>query len=321
MKPQKKVHPAEKENLHPRNRHRERYDLKTLAVTCPQLAPFVRVNEWGDESVDFFNPQAVKMLNKALLMHFYGVQHWDIPDGYLCPPIPGRADYLHYVAELLGNCNNDVIPTGKNVRCLDIGAGANCVYPLIGQHEYGWSFVGSETDAMAITAARQMLEKNPGLNDKIEMREQVNPRSVFHRIIQPGEKFDLVVCNPPFYASAEEAQAGSARKVTNLSGKKIARPVRNFGGINRELWCEGGEAQFVQTMVHESKMYADRCFMYSALLSKNETVPQVYDALEKAGAFDVATIPMGQGNKTSRIVVWTFLDEAAQEAWGKTHWV
>lgn len=320
MKLQKKEHPAEKVKLHPRNRHRERYDFKALIATAPALAPFVQVNKWGDESIDFFNPEAVKMLNKALLLHFYGIKHWDIPEGYLCPPIPGRADYLHYVAELLGNCNNDVIPTGRKIRCLDIGTGANCVYPLIGQHEYGWSFVGSETDAMAITAGRHMLAENPELLDVIELREQVNPRSVFHRIIQPDEKFDLVVCNPPFYASADEAIAGSARKQTNLSGKKTTRPVRNFGGWNRELWCEGGEAQFVQTMVHESKMYANNCFLFSSLLSKNESVDLVYAALEKAGAVDVATVPMGQGNKTSRIIVWTFLDEAAQHAWRDARW-
>ena len=41
------------------------------------------------------------MLNRAILMHHYGVKSWDIPAGYLCPPIPGRADYIHSVADLL----------------------------------------------------------------------------------------------------------------------------------------------------------------------------------------------------------------------------
>ena len=43
----------------------------------------------------------MKALNKALLAHFYAVKHWDIPDGFLCPPVPGRADYVHHLADLL----------------------------------------------------------------------------------------------------------------------------------------------------------------------------------------------------------------------------
>jgi len=102
MLPPKKQHPKVKAILHPRNKHRERYDFKLLSEACPDLKQFVKLNDYGDESIDFFNPEAVKMLNKALLMHFYDVVEWDIPEGYLCSPIPGRADYVHYVADLLG---------------------------------------------------------------------------------------------------------------------------------------------------------------------------------------------------------------------------
>jgi len=124
----KREHPKEKTGLHPRNKHRERYNFDELTVSCPELAPFVRVNDFNDESVDFSNPEAVMMLNKALLKHFYGIAHWNIPPGYLCPPVPGRADYIHHIAGLLGSCNRGKIPTGNQVKCLDIGVGANCIY-------------------------------------------------------------------------------------------------------------------------------------------------------------------------------------------------
>ncbi|WP_213976832.1 RlmF-related methyltransferase, partial [Serratia marcescens] len=88
----KKTFPQQKSGLHPRNRHRSRYDFPALIASCPALAPFVKPNAWGDVSVDFADPAAVKMLNRALLQHFYGIEHWDIPADYLCPPIPGRAD-------------------------------------------------------------------------------------------------------------------------------------------------------------------------------------------------------------------------------------
>lgn len=101
----KKTFPQQKSGLHPRNRHRSRYDFPALIASCPALAPFVKPNAWGDVSVDFADPAAVKMLNRALLQHFYGIEHWDIPADYLCPPIPGRADYLHHLADLLATSN------------------------------------------------------------------------------------------------------------------------------------------------------------------------------------------------------------------------
>ncbi|RTY85461.1 DUF890 domain-containing protein, partial [Staphylococcus aureus] len=97
----KKTFPQQKSELHVRNLHRSRYDFPQLIKTCPELAPFVRLNPYNDLSIDFSDPQAVKMLNKALLKHFYGIQYWDIPQDFLCPPIPGRADYIHYLADLL----------------------------------------------------------------------------------------------------------------------------------------------------------------------------------------------------------------------------
>jgi hypothetical protein len=106
-------------------------------------------NRYGTESIDFANPAAVKALNQALLKKFYDIAHWDIPPGYLCPPIPGRADYIHHVADLLAGEHEVAIPRGPSVAVLDIGIGANCVYPIVGCHDYGWQFVGTDIDVFA----------------------------------------------------------------------------------------------------------------------------------------------------------------------------
>ncbi|MCD6347242.1 MAG: RlmF-related methyltransferase [Bacteroidales bacterium] len=45
----------------------------------------------------------------------------------------------------------------------------------------------------------------------------------------------LSVCNPPFHASTEEAQAVSVRKLTNLKGEKPTKPVLNFGGQSNPI--------------------------------------------------------------------------------------
>jgi len=316
----KKQHLTVKNRLHSRNKHRERYDFKVLINCCPALAKFVKLNDYQDESIDFFNPEAVKTLNQSLLKHHYHVEYWDIPTGYLCPPIPGRADYIHYIAELLGNNNYGKIPTGDTIKCFDIGVGASCVYPIIGNYEYGWSFLGSEIDLVALENARKIKEKNSFLKDVLEFRLQPNTKDIFYGVITKDERFDVTICNPPFHASLAEAEAGTLRKLTHLTAKKINVPIKNFGGQNSELWCDGGENRFVRNMVRESKNFSTSCFWFTTLVSKQSNLKSIYAALKNAEAVDVKTIEMEQGNKTSRIVAWTFLTSEQQKEWKNTKW-
>jgi len=301
MKP---VRTNEQPGLHPRNKHRGRYDLRLLAKSCPELTPFIKLNDYGDESVDFFNPEAVKTLNKALLKTYYDISGWTIPSGYLCPPVPGRADYIHHIADLLAV--NGTIPTGVSVTVLDIGTGANCIYPLIGHSEYQWSFIGSDIDPVAIASAQHIIDENPQLEGKIALRLQSHPTHIFKGIIQPGERISITICNPPFHASAADALSGTTRKLRNLSHKKNVRSVLNFGGQHNELWCEGGEAAFVRKMILQSREFAGACTWFSTLISKESNLKGVYKALNEVQASEVRTIPMGQGNKRSRIVAWSF---------------
>lgn len=315
----KKKSTKEKSTLHPRNKHGDRYDFKLLIESCPELAPFVTLNAYHNLSIDFFNPQAVKMLNKALLKQYYDIDHWDIPNNYLCPPIPGRGDYIHYVADLLSFYNNGIVPVGHNIKCLDIGVGANCVYPIIGNKEYGWSFVGADIDPIAIKSAKAIIAANATLKN-IEIRLQANPKNIFQDIIQKNEHIDISICNPPFHVSAAEARAGAVRKLTNLTRKKIIKPVLNFGGQNNELWCEGGEKKFICDMIRQSKQFATSCFLFSTLVAKQVHLKIIYAELKKVCAIDVKTILMGQGNKTSRIVAWTFLSEEERKEWIEENW-
>lgn len=310
--------PKEKENLHPRNKHKLRYDFPELIANCSDLSQYVAENQFQQLSIDFKNPEAVKALNKALLKYFYSVKLWDIPDGYLCPPIPGRADYLHYMADLLAVTNAGTIPLGKMVKVLDIGVGANCIYPLIGTREYGWSFVGSDIDALAIRSAQNIVAAN-SLSDLITIRKQSSVRKIFSGLIKRGEVFDLTICNPPFHGSLKEATAGTERKWKNL-GKPKAGSKLNFGGQNNELWCEGGEEKFVCRMIEESAQFSTSSLWFTSLISKKETLSGCYQALKKVKASAIHTINMSQGQKSSRILAWTFLDETEQKKWSSRRW-
>ncbi|HZW25208.1 MAG TPA: 23S rRNA (adenine(1618)-N(6))-methyltransferase RlmF [Gallionella sp.] len=317
MKSRQTGAPVEKGGLHPRNPHRGRYDFGRLVACRPELAAFVAKNAYGDETIDFADPGAVRALNRALLALEYGITDWDIPAQYLCPPIPGRADYLHYLADLLADGGD--IPRGPSVRVLDVGVGANCIYPLIGLRSYGWRFVGSDIDKAALANARRIVDAN-GLGTDIELRLQASRAAIFGGVIMPGELFDLTMCNPPFHASPDEARAGTQRKWRNLGKHSGRQPVLNFGGQGAELYCEGGEEAFIGRMAAESAMHPMNCLWYTSLVSKSASLPGVYRALKKAGALEVRTIDMAQGQKKSRIVAWTFLDGRQQAEWRAARW-
>ena len=310
----------EKTKLHSRNRYRKRYDFKQLILSLPDLAHFVKLNKYNDESIDFSDPKAVMMLNKALLKHSYGIDNWIVPPNYLCPPIPGRADYIHHIADLLASCNNGKPPEGKKIKCLDIGVGANCIYPIIGNKEYGWRFIGSDIDTLAIESATKIVELNQFKKGDIELRLQLNQKDIFTGIIKEGEYIDLTICNPPFHSSMAEAQSATLRKVRNLKKKKITKPILNFGGQKNELWCEGGEKRFVRDMIHQSKEFANSCFWFSTLISKQSNLKSIYKLLKKVEVVEVKTISMSQGNKISRIVAWTFLSKEQQNKWVEKNW-
>ncbi len=304
MDSKQKRHKVSTSKLHPQNRHRGRYDFDVLTKTLPELRSFVHQNKFGDASIDFFDPNAVKALNKALLQQYYAIDFWDIPENYLCPPIPGRADYIHHLATFLAE--NGITSKDKNITILDIGTGANCIYPIIGTHEYDWTFVASDVDKVSLENAQKIISKNQRLHNRVTIREQQHPTQIFKGIIHSKEKITATICNPPFHKSAKEAIAGTQRKLQNLKGKENVKTELNFGGQPNELWCKGGEKKFVKNMIKESKQFGKQCQWFTTLVSKEANLPAIYDALKRVNAKTVKTIPMGQGNKISRIVVWSF---------------
>jgi 23S rRNA (adenine1618-N6)-methyltransferase len=293
--------------MHQRNKHQGRYDLVALSLANPLLKAFVKPNAYNDLSIDFANPIAVKALNQALLAHYYQIAEWDIPDEFLCPPIPGRADYIHYIADLI---DADKI---KKARGLDIGVGANAIYPLIGYREYGWDFVAVDINASAIRNAQGIVDAN-GLNDFIQIRLQINESHIFKGVIQADDFFDFSMCNPPFNASLEDALAGTQRKINGLAksaGKKPAKAIEaklNFGGQGAELVCEGGELGFIERMIKESVLYKNQCRWFTSLVSKASNLPKIERFIKDVGAKKIKIVEMSQGQKQSRFVAWSHID-------------
>jgi len=284
--------------MHPNNLHKDSYDFKMLIISHPQLSEFVFQNKYGTSTINFSDPEAVLQLNKALLKFHYQVENWDIPKHSLCPPIPGRADYIHHLNDLLSEENIK----GK-IKGIDIGVGANAIYPILASRIYDWEMLGTDIEEKSIEIARENIQANKNLSKNIEIRHQEDRGSIFKGMIEEDGYYHFSMCNPPFHASEKEAHKATTRKLKNLGLKEDS--ALNFGGQANELWCNGGEALFIKRMIRESVLFKSQVRWFTSLVSKKENLPKIYKQLTKLKA-DFRTIEMNQGNKKSRIIAWRF---------------
>jgi 23S rRNA (adenine1618-N6)-methyltransferase len=309
--------------LHPNNLHNHGYDFPALIKSHQALDACVTTNKYDSVSIDFSDPIAVKTLNCALLKHHYGIVEWDIPQGFLCPPIPGRVDYIHYVAELLKVSHSDqkTAFNHSSVKLLDIGTGANGIYSLLACQVYGWQCTASDIDPLSLNNVANIIAKNPALNNRLQLRLQHQKSRIFEGIIEEGDYFDISVCNPPFHASLEEALNNSQKKRDNLAINRNESTINsanqnasvaNFGGQKAELWCKGGESKFLRMMIKESKNFGHQCHWFTSLISKGDNVKPAIKLLSKLEATDIKQIEMTQGNKITRILAWTFANADRQ---------
>jgi 23S rRNA (adenine1618-N6)-methyltransferase len=304
--------------FHPKNLHQGSYDFDALVEKNTALKQYVHEGKSGRDTIDFNDAKAVKELNKSLLISQYKIENWNIPEGYLCPPVPGRADYIHHISDLLTKSIFGNSTQGNKTTCLDIGAGANCIYPIIGISAYNWSFIASETDKKAIQNIEWLKKTNKALEKNLEIRIQENGNNIFTNIIRNNDIIDCTICNPPFYASKDDAIKANTRKRRNLSGDKKAQASFNFGGNSKELWYNGGEVAFIKRMIKESRDFANNVFWFTTLVSSEKHLPIIKQALHGVKVTESRVIELQQGNKKSRIVAWSFLNEKVRKAWSNS---
>jgi len=295
-----------KSKLHPKNKHNAGYDFQKLLATFPALKEYVFENKHQTTTIDFANPKAVKALNTALLREHYHINYWVFSDKNLTPPIPSRVNYIHYLHDLLPNNVSN-----KDVTILDVGTGASCIYPLLGNAIYKWNFVATDIDDYAIKSAKNIISKN-SLSENIRLRLQKDKANIFNGIVHENDRFMASICNPPFFASQEEAKKANELKLKGLGKEGSAR---NFSGMHHELWYQGGEKAFLHNYLYQSSLFKSQFFCFTTLVSNKKNIKSMYASLEKLGATDIKTISMHQGNKINRIVAWTFLTKDEQKDW------
>ncbi len=278
--------------FHKNNKHNKGYDFDFLVNKNPNLKNFI-TEKFEKTTIDFYDSKAVKELNKSLLKAHYNINYWEFPDDNLCPPIPSRVDYLHYLS--------DIIKIDKKIKVLDIGTGASLIYPLLGTAEFGWNFVATDIDKQSLKSAKEIITKNK-LSDKIELRFQKDKSHILEGIISENDSFTFTMCNPPFYKDIFEAKQSNERKNKNLDLKN----KRNFAGKINELCYEGGEKAFVHNYLYESSKYPKASEWFTCLVSKKENVKSLQTSAKKLNVTQFKVIPMQQGNKITRVVCWSF---------------
>lgn len=309
--------PAAVATLHPANPH-QRYDFAALCQSLPALSAFLLTTPAGETSINFADPKAVKALNQALLVHFYQLNHWDLPEGYLCPAVPGRLDYLLHLQDLLQQSHQGKLPKRRHLTVLDIGCGANLIYPLLAVRALGWRAIASDIDSQALAHARQLIAQHQ-LQQQIELRSQPDSQAIFDGLLKPGDYIDVTLCNPPFHSSAAEAASGSARKRQNLGLASDAAAL-NFAGQSHELWCPGGEAEFIRRMIRQSQSIGHQVYWFSCLVAKKQHLPALQQQLREVGVTESRVVEMAQGNKQSRFICWSFLTPVQQQLWRQHRW-
>ena len=170
--------------MHARNRYRDGPNFHDMRELIP----------YSDESgrVDWSNPAAMRKVSATLMKLHFGLTV-TLREDRLCPGIPGRLNYIHWVEDLLGS------PSAA-ARGLDIGTGASCVYALLGAALHRstsskWTFLCTEVDRESFRTAQINVSDNK-LEDVIDVR-LVDKSTILDGVITHDDgTFDFCMCNP-----------------------------------------------------------------------------------------------------------------------------
>jgi 23S rRNA (adenine1618-N6)-methyltransferase len=282
------------------NPHTGPYDLNALSKALPGLKPFVFTNRHGNITVDFSDPDAVKMLNRAILKKDYGIKFWEFSSQSLVPPIPGRVDYLCELNDIL-----EISGLQESAKIFDIGTGANCIYPILGTKMFNWEFLASDASSVSVKEAKLIVDTNH-LNNVIKVRLQENKQYILKNVLNEDEKITASICNPPFYKNKEDAIKATTKK---WRGLKQEVSERNFGGQANELWYKNGEKGFIQNYIYDSSFYKENCAWFTCLVSDKDLLRPLKVTLKKYNPAQVKVIKMKAGNKVSHMLLWSYLNE------------
>lgn len=286
--------------MHERNLYKTPPDFESLAQAYPPLRPHViRAPEDGFSTINFHDETAQRRLTQALLFRDFDIQ-LEIPDDRLCPPVPNRLNYVLWLYDILSHtCSKERPPT--SIRGIDVGTGASAIYPLLAcRLSPNWRFIATDIDTVSLASAQANVDRN-GLSEHISvMRADPTGPILFPMAQDPAASFDFSMCNPPFYASAEEVVGSAAAKAHS--------PNAVCTGAEVEMITGGGEEGFVSRMILESLELRERCQWYTSMLGKQSSLTTLVSFLRVHSITNYALTELVQGHTRRWALAWSFTD-------------
>ena len=172
------------------------------------------------------------------------------------------------------------------------GTGASCIFPLLGTSVYGFDWVATEVDPESVASARANVAAN-SLQDKIEVRPVSDPARILDGVVGDQERFDFMVCNPPFFSSLESTGLNRNRSAAATPG---------------ELVCPGGEEQFVASLIAQTKARPTLVRWSSSMIGRKASLKTLLALLHSKhiAAAVVQQCEFMQGTQARWGLAWTF---------------
>lgn len=281
--------------MHPRNIYKTPPNFKQLAIDYPDFRQHVKQELSGKVSIDFKNLEALRSLTCTLLKKDFGLDV-QIPLNKLIPTIPLRLNYILWIEDLM----EISIPINetRDIKGVDIGTGASCVYPLIAASKNKWHMLATEIDDNSIEFARNNVVANQ-LEVLIEV-QKVTKDAFFDHITN---EYDFVMCNPPFFASHQEV-------IFEFKSRKHSRPrpKNAFVAAPQEIVAHGGEVEFISRMIKESQTIQTKIKVYTTMIGHASSLAPLKKLLRDVDVVSFKQTEFCQGNTTRWGLAWTFCD-------------
>lgn len=338
MAGKKRKRGRERATIHPRNKYSENPpDFGLLASIYPTFQPFVFYSRDGRPRIDWKDYNATRELTRVLLLHDHGINWW-IPDGQLCPTVPNRSNYVHWIEDLL---SSEIIvdnqADGGVVRGFDIGTGANCIYPLLGSSLLGWRFVGSDVSDVALEWAEKNVKNNPHISGLIEIRKVENNEEDGLQIedIRDSEcnihNLDdactgtSVSCPAELHSGVKMSYQGPPVLVGVVKDEEKfdfcmcnppffetmeeagLNPKTACGGTSKEMVCPGGEQAFITRIIEDSVKLKQSFRWYTSMVGRKSNLKILISKLRAVGVTIVKTTEFVQGQTCRWGLAWSFV--------------
>ncbi|KAJ8880520.1 hypothetical protein PR048_016990 [Dryococelus australis] len=280
---------------HPRIMYCTPPNFKEMAIRYPKFRKFAIQELSGRMTIDFKNPAALQALTITLLEKDFGL-NVEIPLDRLVPTVPSRFNYVLWIEDLLQAAGS----AGIEVRGIDIGAGASCIYSLLAAKTKGWHMLATEVDSDSYKYAVENVHRN-NLQHLVQVK-QTDTGVVLQGIVSEGQQYDFCMCNPPFFSSEEELDSES-------KSRSPARPPPHScrTGSPSDVVVSGGEVAFISRIIEESKELGTMIRIYSSLLGHKSSMDPVKSLLQKAGVSSMVDTAFCQGRTTRWYIAWTFV--------------